>query len=178
MIVTTPAIDKALPPTPADSAESSDTEQQPILEIPVSKDTNSKEKRRSVVDSLRKLWTSEKSEKTKSSKKTYIIASSPPSTEITPAATRTPSTSSIPQSPVSPVEAEQSNEDEEEDDGISLPLPPTTTHPTKILDIDANTPDSHVARDPRMIRLTGAHPFNVEPPLTTLFDQGKQIPLT
>ncbi|CCX12219.1 Similar to Nitrate reductase [NADPH]; acc. no. P22945 [Pyronema omphalodes CBS 100304] len=158
MTVTTPAIDKALPPTPADSAESSDTEQA-HLEIPVSKDNNSKEKRRSVVDSLRKLWTSEKSEKseisekpekTKSSKKTYIVAASPPSTEITPAATRTPSTSSIPQSPVSLVEAEQSNEDE--DDGISIPLPPTTIHPTKILDIDANTPDSHVARDPRMIR--------------------------
>lgn len=148
MTVTTPAIDsKDLPPTPTDSAESSETEQQPN---PV----------------LRK---------SKSSKKTYITASSPPSTEITPAATRSPSTSSIPQSPVSLPE-EQSNEDEE-DDGISIPLPPTSTIPTKVLDIDANTDDSHVARDPRMIRLTGAHPYNVEPPLTTLFDQGKSIPL-
>ncbi|KAI5819432.1 hypothetical protein BZA77DRAFT_155960 [Pyronema omphalodes] len=147
MTVTTPAIDsKDLPPTPTDSAESSETEQQPN---PV----------------LRK---------SKSSKKTYITASSPPSTEITPAATRSPSTSSIPQSPVSLPE-EQSNEDEE-DDGISIPLPPTSTIPTKVLDIDANTDDSHVARDPRMIRLTGAHPYNVEPPLTTLFDQGFLTP--
>ncbi|KAL2153099.1 hypothetical protein VTH82DRAFT_4254 [Thermothelomyces myriococcoides] len=35
-----------------------------------------------------------------------------------------------------------------------------------------STPDNHVARDPRLIRLTGVHPFNVEAPLTDLFDEG------
>lgn len=54
----------------------------------------------------------------------------------------------------------------------SYPLPPPTTIPTKVLDQDKNTPDSHVPRDPRLIRLTGIHPFNVEPPLTDLYKEG------
>jgi hypothetical protein len=29
-----------------------------------------------------------------------------------------------------------------------------------------------VPRHPELIRLTGRHPFNIEPPLTTLMDQG------
>jgi nitrate reductase (NAD(P)H) len=41
-----------------------------------------------------------------------------------------------------------------------------------VLDIDKNTPDAHVPRDSRLIRLTGVHPFNVEAPLTDLFDEG------
>ncbi len=53
-----------------------------------------------------------------------------------------------------------------------IPLPPPTTIPTDILEIDKNTPDSRVPRDPRLIRLTGVHPFNVEAPLTPLFDEG------
>lgn len=55
---------------------------------------------------------------------------------------------------------------------INVPLPLPTVIPTKVLDVDKNTPDSHVPRDPRLIRLTGTHPFNVEPPLSTLYDQG------
>lgn len=55
---------------------------------------------------------------------------------------------------------------------INIPLPPPTFIPTKVLDVDKNTPDSHVPRDPRLIRLTGNHPFNVEAPLSTLYDQG------
>ena len=43
---------------------------------------------------------------------------------------------------------------------------------TKVLALDSNTPDRNVARDPRMVRLTGAHPFNAEPPLSALFDEG------
>lgn len=54
-----------------------------------------------------------------------------------------------------------------------LPLPPPSTKPSEILDVDKITPDSHVPRDPRLIRLTGVHPFNVEPPLTALYDEGK-----
>src|SRR5919108_5628397 len=52
-----------------------------------------------------------------------------------------------------------------------FPLPPATTIPTEVLDIDKKTPDAHVPRDPRLIRLTGVHPFNVEAPLTTLYDE-------
>ena len=55
---------------------------------------------------------------------------------------------------------------------LDLPLPPPTTIPTNVLEIDKKTPDSHVPRDPRLIRLTGVHPFNVEPPLSTLFNDG------
>jgi nitrate reductase (NAD(P)H) len=53
-----------------------------------------------------------------------------------------------------------------------IPLPPPTIVPTEVLDIDKNTPDSLVPRDPRLIRLTGVHPFNVEAPLSALFDEG------
>jgi len=51
-------------------------------------------------------------------------------------------------------------------------LPPPTTIPTQTLDVDRTTPDAHVPRDPRLIRLTGVHPFNVEAPLTDLFNEG------
>lgn len=57
-------------------------------------------------------------------------------------------------------------------DSLSFPLPPPTTIPTQVLDVDRPTPDSHVPRDPRLIRLTGVHPFNVEAPLTDLFNEG------
>lgn len=53
-----------------------------------------------------------------------------------------------------------------------FPLPPPTSIPDKVLDIDKGTPDAHVPRDPRLIRLTGVHPFNVEAPLTDLFNEG------
>ncbi|PVH97144.1 hypothetical protein DM02DRAFT_92419 [Periconia macrospinosa] len=53
-----------------------------------------------------------------------------------------------------------------------FPLPPPTSIPEKVLDIDKATPDSHVPRDARLIRLTGVHPFNVEAPLTDLFNEG------
>ncbi|KAK3390465.1 hypothetical protein B0H63DRAFT_538702 [Podospora didyma] len=51
------------------------------------------------------------------------------------------------------------------------PLPPTSRR-NKVLTQDLKTPDSHVERDPRLIRLTGIHPFNVEPPLSDLYDEG------
>lgn len=54
----------------------------------------------------------------------------------------------------------------------NFPLPPPSVNPTKILDVDKGTPDEHVPRDPRLIRLTGVHPFNVEPPLTALYKEG------
>lgn len=55
---------------------------------------------------------------------------------------------------------------------ISFPLPPPRKKPTIVLDVDKNTPDFHVPRDPRLIRLTGAHPYNVEAPLTDLYNEG------
>ncbi|KAJ5937970.1 Eukaryotic molybdopterin oxidoreductase [Penicillium verhagenii] len=53
-----------------------------------------------------------------------------------------------------------------------IPLPPPSVNPTEILEVDKGTPDSHVPRDPRLIRLTGIHPFNVEPPLSALYKEG------
>ncbi|OAQ99488.1 hypothetical protein LLEC1_08026, partial [Akanthomyces lecanii] len=53
----------------------------------------------------------------------------------------------------------------------SYTLPPQST-PTQVLAEDLKTPDHRVNRDPRLIRLTGVHPFNVEPPLTELYDEG------
>ncbi|KAF7713589.1 Nitrate reductase (NADPH) [Penicillium ucsense] len=55
---------------------------------------------------------------------------------------------------------------------VDIPLPPPSFLPTEILDLDKGTPDHHVPRDPRLLRLTGVHPFNVEPPLTALFNEG------
>ncbi|BFZ61441.1 hypothetical protein YB2330_002507 [Saitoella coloradoensis] len=55
-------------------------------------------------------------------------------------------------------------------------LAPPTVIPTETLDVDKSTPDSHVPRDPRLIRLTGTHPFNVEAPLTPLYDAGFLTP--
>lgn len=53
----------------------------------------------------------------------------------------------------------------------TYPLPPLARQ-QKVLSEDLKTPDSHVPRDPRLIRLTGVHPFNVEAPLTELYDEG------
>ena len=52
-----------------------------------------------------------------------------------------------------------------------LPQPPRRSE-AAVLGVDKNTPDSHVPRDPRLIRLTGVHPFNAEAPLSDLFNEG------
>ncbi|KAJ8106648.1 hypothetical protein ONZ43_g6994 [Nemania bipapillata] len=52
------------------------------------------------------------------------------------------------------------------------PLPPKYRPDNIVLTEDLKTPDSHVVRDPRLIRLTGIHPFNVEAPLSDLYDEG------
>lgn len=51
------------------------------------------------------------------------------------------------------------------------PLPPKKKAKC-VLTEDVKTPDNHVPRDPRLIRLTGVHPFNVEAPLSDLYDEG------
>ncbi|KKY33609.1 putative nitrate reductase [Diaporthe ampelina] len=52
------------------------------------------------------------------------------------------------------------------------PLPPEPRANQRVLPEDLRTPDKHVPRDPRLLRLTGVHPFNVEAPLTELWDEG------
>jgi nitrate reductase (NAD(P)H) len=39
-------------------------------------------------------------------------------------------------------------------DDIDMTLPPPSRKPEKVLDVDLQTPDAHVPRDPRLIRLT------------------------
>lgn len=55
---------------------------------------------------------------------------------------------------------------------LTFPLPPPCTEPTDVLEVDKKTPDRWLPRDSRLIRLTGVHPFNVEAPLTELFNEG------
>ncbi|KAL3418267.1 hypothetical protein PVAG01_09983 [Phlyctema vagabunda] len=82
--------------------------------------------------------------------------------------------------PPTPPKSEDNGSDASEDSdhlpkevlGSRYPLPPPTTPPTEILKEDLKTPDSHVPRDSRLIRLTGVHPFNVEAPLSALYDEG------
>lgn len=72
--------------------------------------------------------------------------------------------------PPSPPQTEESASDS--CDEVEVPLPPPTTVPVEPLEVDKKTPDAHVPRDPRLIRLTGVHPFNVEAPLSALFNEG------
>jgi nitrate reductase (NAD(P)H) len=77
--------------------------------------------------------------------------------------------------PTPPLTEDNGSEKDNSTDGdldIELPEPPPTKVPDKVLDIDLKTPDNHVPRDPRLIRLTGVHPFNVEAPLTDLYNEG------
>ncbi|KAF7529411.1 hypothetical protein G7054_g9893 [Neopestalotiopsis clavispora] len=54
----------------------------------------------------------------------------------------------------------------------SYPLPPPSRKDIQVLPQDLKTPDNHVERDARLIRLTGVHPFNVEAPLSDLYNDG------
>ncbi|CAO1635536.1 unnamed protein product [Parajaminaea phylloscopi] len=56
----------------------------------------------------------------------------------------------------------------------SLPVQPLV----QPLPVDAGTPDAWVARDPRMVRLTGKHPYNCEAPLADLWRAGWLTPQT
>ncbi|KAG6072282.1 hypothetical protein E4U30_007304 [Claviceps sp. LM220 group G6] len=59
----------------------------------------------------------------------------------------------------------------EQEDYPPYPLAPLS-NPRSVLQEDLKTPDRHVERDGRLIRLTGMHPFNCEPPLSDLFREG------
>ena len=54
---------------------------------------------------------------------------------------------------------------------LDVPLPPPSAAQS-VLGIDKSTPDAHVPRDSRLIRLTGTHPFNAEAPLSDLYNEG------
>ena len=74
--------------------------------------------------------------------------------------------------PTPPDTDESASNSSVDTDRDNIPLPPPSNPDVKVLDLDLKTPDSHVPRDPRLIRLTGVHPFNVEAPLTDLFNEG------
>eukprot|EP00171_Calliarthron_tuberculosum_P015966 IDg15966t1 len=50
--------------------------------------------------------------------------------------------------------------------------------PTEIDVRDQGTPDDWVPRNPALVRLTGRHPFNCEPPVTMLLEQGFITPVS
>ncbi|KAH3670377.1 hypothetical protein OGAPHI_000892 [Ogataea philodendri] len=63
-------------------------------------------------------------------------------------------------------------------DITELPFPIRQDEPLKeVLSIDQKTKDHHVPRDPELLRLTGSHPFNCEPPLSKLYDSGFLTPV-
>lgn len=49
---------------------------------------------------------------------------------------------------------------------------------TKIDERDIDTPDRWIPRHPNLIRLTGRHPFNSEPPLQECLDAGFNTPVS
>lgn len=74
--------------------------------------------------------------------------------------------------PPTPPESVETESESGITDAATFPLPPPSKRPVNVLDADKKTPDNWLPRDPRLIRLTGVHPFNVEAPLTDLFNEG------
>ncbi|KAI0482878.1 hypothetical protein GGR56DRAFT_212447 [Xylariaceae sp. FL0804] len=73
---------------------------------------------------------------------------------------------------LSDCELKPSRDDIAEPNRRPYPLPPRCKPGNHVLAEDLKTPDRHVVRDPRLIRLTGVHPFNAEAPLSDLFGEG------
>ncbi|KAG9203309.1 hypothetical protein G6514_002962 [Epicoccum nigrum] len=97
----------------------------------------------------------------------------PPPTDVQPKAQ---AASAPVRLPPTPPETEFDSDDSKSTTSTALteldvPLPPPSGKP-QVLDVDKPTPDAHVPRDPRLIRLTGVHPFNVEAPLSDLYNEG------
>ena len=96
-----------------------------------------------------------------------------PSTTLVPKMSDKPIIEAVfPPTPPDTDKGESDSSSVNSDDGGGLPRVPRSVEPTEVLAVDANSPDKHVRRDPRLIRLTGNHPFNCEAPLTTLFEAG------
>lgn len=55
---------------------------------------------------------------------------------------------------------------------------PKTHICTEIDDRDKNSPDDWIPRHPDLVRLTGKHPFNCEPPIGKMLDQGFITPIS
>ncbi|CAM9091374.1 unnamed protein product, partial [Chrysoparadoxa australica] len=55
---------------------------------------------------------------------------------------------------------------------------PPNEEVTEVDDRDKGTPDDWVKRHPALVRLTGRHPFNVEPPIYQEFDHGFITPVS
>ncbi|RMZ86402.1 hypothetical protein DV736_g6373, partial [Chaetothyriales sp. CBS 134916] len=87
---------------------------------------------------------------------------------ITQASSRQATSSVLPTPPLT----DDNVSDKSAGDDGDIPLPPLSTISSRVLLVDIKTPDAHIPRDSRLIRLTGVHPFNVEPPLTELFKEG------
>ncbi|KAN0061888.1 Cytosolic Fe-S cluster assembly factor nar1 [Thecaphora frezii] len=100
------------------------------------------------------------------------LSSSPSSSPVTTPEPASPALRSQKEADLEPVDlfAPQSVYDESR-----LPKIPHA-EAVRPLAIDAQTPDSWIARDERMIRLTGKHPCNVEAPLAALFNKGFLTP--
>jgi hypothetical protein len=95
----------------------------------------------------------------------------PPPSEHQPQPHAASKSIQLPPTPPETVDGDDSNSNASSSEP-DFALPPPTNPPTKTLEVDLKTPDAHVPRDPRLIRLTGVHPFNVEAPLTDLFNEG------
>lgn len=104
-------------------------------------------------------------------KRQHTDLPSPPSTVYPGVETFSRPGSSSDELPLDMQDSDSHPTQEDLTDPKPYPLPPCngTKEP---LSEDANTPDSHVPRDPRLIRLTGIHPFNAESPLSALYDEG------
>ena len=69
--------------------------------------------------------------------------------------------------------------DTDKDNDLNIfPTVPDSGIPSDVDGPDLNTPDRWVRRDPRMVRLTGKHPFNAEARLDTLFAAGFLTPIS
>ncbi|CAI5459477.1 unnamed protein product [Closterium sp. Yama58-4] len=70
-------------------------------------------------------------------------------------------------------EAETMDEEEDyEEEEEEYEYPVVADEPDEIDARDANTPDKWISRHPSLVRLTGKHPFNCEPPLSRLLTSG------
>ena len=65
-----------------------------------------------------------------------------------------------------------------QEDGNRIGLLPKDHVVTEIDDKDKGSPDDWIPRHPELIRLTGKHPLNCEPPIGKLLDQGFITPIS
>jgi len=96
----------------------------------------------------------------------------PSATEHQPQPYAASKSTQLPPSPPETVDGDDAKSITSTSTEPDFPLPPPANNPPHILDVDKSTPDAHVPRDSRLIRLTGVHPFNSEAPLTDLFNEG------